>query len=101
MEQLAAILDVLRDNERRGRISVVHCRGGIGRTGMVVGCWLVEGGVAQDGNEALSYIAREWRTVQKAIRYPHRLVFFSLYDPYILIYPFTLVQRLVLSTNTL
>jgi hypothetical protein len=24
---------VLKDNERRGRIAAVHCRGGIGRTG--------------------------------------------------------------------
>jgi hypothetical protein len=33
------------DNERRGRISAVHYRGGgIGRTRLVVGCWLVESG---------------------------------------------------------
>jgi len=65
------ILDILRDNERRGRISAVHCHGGIGRTGMVVGCWLVEGRYARDGAEALGIIAREWQTVEKCKRYPH------------------------------
>jgi len=65
------VLDVLRDNEERGRISAVHCRGGIGRTGMVIGCWLVESGLAKNGREALGIIAREWRTVEKCKRFPH------------------------------
>ncbi|KAI0033571.1 protein-tyrosine phosphatase-like protein [Vararia minispora EC-137] len=64
------IMRVLADNERRGRITAVHCRGGIGRTGLVVGCWLVESGAAQDGPQALSIIAREWQTVEKCKRYP-------------------------------
>lgn len=65
------VLDTLRDNEARGRICAVHCRGGIGRTGMVIGCWLVDSGVAKDGVEALSIIAREWKSVEKCTRYPH------------------------------
>ena len=65
------VFEVLRDNEMRGRISAVHCRGGIGRTGMVIGCWLVESGVARDGAEALAIIAREWKSVEKCKRYPH------------------------------
>lgn len=65
------VLDVLRDNEKRGRISAVHCRGGIGRTGMVIGCWLVDSGHARDGAEALRIIARQWQTVEKCKRYPH------------------------------
>jgi len=65
------VLDVLRDNEERGRISAVHCRGGIGRTGMVIGCWLVESGLARNGEEALDIIAREWRGVEKCKRFPH------------------------------
>ena len=60
----------MADNERRGRKTAVHCRGGIGRTGTVVGCWLVESGVAKDGPEALVIIAREWATVEKSRRYP-------------------------------
>lgn len=71
VDYMHRVLDVLRDNEHRSRISAVHCRGGIGRTGMVVGCWLVEGGYARDGEEALSVIAKEWRTVEKCNRFPH------------------------------
>ncbi|GLB36829.1 putative dual specificity phosphatase, catalytic domain [Lyophyllum shimeji] len=71
LEHMYGVLDVLRDNERRGRVGAVHCRGGIGRTGMVIGCWLVEAGYARDGEEALGIIAREWRTVEKCTRYPH------------------------------
>lgn len=71
VEYMCKILDVLRDNERRGRISAVHCRGGIGRTGMVIGCWLVECGVAIDGEEALAVIAKMWKTVEKCKRFPH------------------------------
>lgn len=71
VEYMCQILDVLRDNERRGRISAVHCRGGIGRTGMVIGCWLVECEIATNGEEALSVIAKEWQTVEKCKRFPH------------------------------
>ncbi|KII86267.1 hypothetical protein PLICRDRAFT_43852 [Plicaturopsis crispa FD-325 SS-3] len=71
VEYMCGILDVLRDNERRERISAVHCRGGIGRTGMVVGCWLVECGLARTGEEALNRIAEEWKTVEKCKRFPH------------------------------
>jgi atypical dual specificity phosphatase len=71
IEHMHQVLAVLRDNEERGRISAVHCRGGIGRTGMVIGCWLVQSGLANDGEEALRIIASEWRTVAKCNRYPH------------------------------
>ncbi|KAI9438032.1 protein-tyrosine phosphatase-like protein [Lactarius indigo] len=64
------ILAVLRDNARRGRISAVHCRGGIGRTGVVVGCWLVESGAVEDGAAALRFIAEEWKSVEKYRRFP-------------------------------
>jgi atypical dual specificity phosphatase len=67
---MAGILTALSDAESRGRIAAVHCRGGIGRTGMVVGCWLVQRGTARHGAEALDIIAREWRTVEKCTRYP-------------------------------
>jgi hypothetical protein len=71
VDYMCQILDVLRDNERRGRISAVHCRGGIGRTGMVVGCWLVESGISATGEEALRAIAKEWQTVEKCRKFPH------------------------------
>ncbi|KAH9972519.1 protein-tyrosine phosphatase-like protein [Russula compacta] len=64
------ILSVLRDNASRGRITAVHCRGGIGRTGLVVGCWLVESGAVEDGAAALRFIAEEWKSVEKCRRFP-------------------------------
>jgi len=71
VEYVYRILDVLKDCQSRGRIAAVHCRGGIGRTGLVVGCWLVECGIARDGEEALGLIAKEWKTVEKCRRFPH------------------------------
>ncbi|TFK33157.1 protein-tyrosine phosphatase-like protein [Crucibulum laeve] len=71
VEDMYKVMAVLRDNEDRERISAVHCRGGIGRTGMVIGCWLVESGLVKNGEEALDAIAREWRTVEKCKRFPH------------------------------
>ncbi|KAF9527945.1 protein-tyrosine phosphatase-like protein [Crepidotus variabilis] len=71
LELMYSVLDILRQNAVRGRISAVHCRGGIGRTGMVIGCWLVESGVAKNGAEALEIIAREWKGVQKCSKYPN------------------------------
>ncbi|KAF7317967.1 TYR-PHOSPHATASE-2 domain-containing protein [Mycena kentingensis (nom. inval.)] len=62
-------MDVLRDNAARGRITAIHCRGGIGRTGLIVGCWLVENGFS--GEEALTIISHGWRGVAKRVIYPH------------------------------
>ncbi|KAI0077499.1 phosphatases II [Panus rudis PR-1116 ss-1] len=70
VEFVREILAVLKDCETRGRIAAVHCRGGIGRTGLVVGCWLVESGVAKDGEDALRMIAEEWKSVEKYKRFP-------------------------------
>ena len=47
----------------------LHCLGGIGRTGTVVGCWLVRHG--QTGEAALATIARHWHGVEKARYHPH------------------------------
>ena len=41
----------------------VHCWGGIGRTGTVIGCLLVECGMS--GDEALNVIARKWTVMAK------------------------------------
>jgi len=71
LELVCAILDTLNGNASKNRISAVHCRGGIGRTGMVIGCWLVNSGVARDGAHALSIIASEWKDVEKYCRYPN------------------------------
>ena len=47
---------VLADAERLGKTVYIHCRGGVGRTGTVVGCYLVERGYSSDG--ALDLVQR-------------------------------------------
>jgi ADP-ribosyl-[dinitrogen reductase] hydrolase len=42
----------------------VHCRAGIGRTGTVVGCWLVEQGLA--GEDALDELNRLWQQCERS-----------------------------------
>ena len=42
--QMVTILATIREEIDAGRPVYVHCWGGIGRTGTVVGCWLVEQG---------------------------------------------------------
>lgn len=50
-------------------MTAVHCRGGIGRTGTVIGCFLVQTGLVRDGEEALGVIAELWKGVEKCRRY--------------------------------
>ena len=55
MERILGQLDALLDE---GRTVYLHCYGGIGRTGMTAGCFLVRHGM--NGDAALNQIA-EWR----------------------------------------
>jgi protein-tyrosine phosphatase len=66
---MCAILDVIDDALAQDAPVYVHCWGGIGRTGTVVGCWLVERG--RTGDEALAEIVllRD-RTRKRLIRSP-------------------------------
>ena len=52
---LRQILDTIDAELGAGEVVYVHCFGGIGRTGTVVGCHLVRGGIP--GDEALAKIA--------------------------------------------
>lgn len=52
---METILDTIDGAIERGRTVYVHCFGGIGRTGTVVGCWMVRHGAA--GDEALQRIS--------------------------------------------
>jgi protein-tyrosine phosphatase len=58
-EQMRAIQAHLRRALGAGRRIYVHCRAGIGRTGLVVGCYLAEQGL--DGDTALKQLNRLWR----------------------------------------
>jgi hypothetical protein len=52
---MTGILETIRIETTAGRPVYLHCWGGIGRTGTVVGCWLVESGMT--GPEAIDKIA--------------------------------------------
>lgn len=56
-EDLATTLDVLDSELDSGGLVYVHCWAGCGRTGVVVGSWLVRHGL--DPREALERIAKE------------------------------------------
>jgi ADP-ribosyl-[dinitrogen reductase] hydrolase len=47
----------------------VHCRAGIGRTGTVMGCFLVERGMP--GADAMEELNRLWRQCQRAAAWPN------------------------------
>ena len=46
----------------------IHCRAGIGRTGLVIGCYLAEGGL--DGESALNELNRLWHQSERAKSWP-------------------------------
>ena len=50
------ILDAINDSMQKGNCVYVHCWGGHGRTGAVVGCWLRQHGFS--GQEALERIQK-------------------------------------------
>ncbi|MBS2037524.1 dual specificity protein phosphatase family protein [bacterium] len=62
------ILDHLQSRLDAGQKVYVHCWGGIGRTGTVVGCHLVENGMTPE--QALEHIAERWQTMEKLVRFP-------------------------------
>ena len=56
VEGYTPIIDFMAAEVDAGRPVYVHCWGGIGRTGTVIGCWLVRDGRTAD--EAVAEIAR-------------------------------------------
>ena len=66
-KQMVSILDAIDDALDNDRTVYVHCWGGIGRTGTVVGCWLVRHGCT--GEEALAQVSEWWMGMAKASPY--------------------------------
>lgn len=48
-QTLSTILTALAHSQAQGRRAIVHCNGGYGRTGTIVGCWYVHSGLAHEG----------------------------------------------------
>jgi hypothetical protein len=63
------IVQTLDDELDRGANVYVHCHAGVGRTGTVVGCWLVEQG--RSGADALALIAHKRRALARPGLSPH------------------------------
>lgn len=69
-EQTAAILDAIDGginnvgDDGGGGVVYLHCWGGVGRTGTIVGCWLARQGLS--GDEALARLAELWRQCPKS-----------------------------------
>lgn len=65
---MAAILESLRQALDSPHPVYLHCRAGIGRTGMVVGCFLVEQGLGGEG--ALAELNRLWQQSARSELWP-------------------------------
>lgn len=63
-EHMAEILDCIHDSLQSGRMVYVHCHAGIGRTGTVVGCFLVERGL--EGEKALDQLNRLFQQSERS-----------------------------------
>ena len=50
--------------------TAIHCRGGVGRTGTIVACYLVSSNRVTSGSEALDVLKSEFAFVEKRKRYP-------------------------------
>ena len=64
VEFTEAILDAIDDHIANGRTVYVHCWGGVGRTGTIVGCWLARHGYA--GAAALDRLRELWSQCPKS-----------------------------------
>ena len=67
-EQMAALLDAIDAALATGRKIYVHCWGGIGRTGMTIGCWLVRHGLT--GGQALIRLNELYQTTKQSSLFP-------------------------------
>ena len=63
-----AILDTIDHHIGKGGMVYLHCWGGIGRTGTIVGCWLSRNGFP--GKAALARLRELWKHCPKSIYRP-------------------------------
>lgn len=70
--QMVETLNVIDEALAAGQVIYVHCWGGIGRTGTVVGCYLARhcDKATGSGDVALAQLAELWQTVEKRDRHP-------------------------------
>jgi hypothetical protein len=68
VEEMLGTLDVIDAAIAEGEVVYVHCWGGIGRTGTVVGCWLVRHGSRPD--DAIGLIRERRIDLPVFRRYP-------------------------------
>jgi hypothetical protein len=66
--QTQALLAALRAALARGKGVYVHCRAGIGRTGLIVGCFLADD--ESSGAAALKTLNRLWRQSDRCATWP-------------------------------
>lgn len=58
-------IDLIDKAIANGEGVYIHCRGGIGRTGLIVGCWLAEHG--HPGEAALLRLEELWQECPKSV----------------------------------
>jgi rhodanese/phosphatase family protein len=66
--QTRALLGGIRDALTRNQRLYVHCRAGIGRTGLVIGCFLAD--QESDGRAALKLLNQLWRQSDRSAQWP-------------------------------
>ena len=67
-ERMRAILGAIAGATSSARPVYVHCWGGVGRTGTVVACLLIESGFTPE--EAITQIAQKWTVMDKRYMQP-------------------------------
>jgi hypothetical protein len=67
-DQMVLLLDAVDTALAAGHKVYLHCWGGIGRTGMAVGCWLVRHGLT--GEKALLRLNELYRTTRQSRTFP-------------------------------
>ena len=68
LSQTRELLTAMSDAMARGRGVYVHCRAGIGRTGLIIGCFLAD--QEASGRAALKILNRLWRQSGRAASWP-------------------------------